>query len=314
MVQGKAARATRRRAIAYALLIAASLLLLGASDTQPLRDLRAGIGYALTPIRSVLAGTTRSVTGVVGTIAEIDRLRRDNDDLRSRIAVLEAEVQQSDSIRTENERLTELLGVRSSFSHQTVTAVVIGRGISDVERTVTLDRGSDHGIAAGDPVVASGGGLAGSVMEVGARHSQVLLVSDTRSLVIGLIESSRATGEVEGRLSASLAMLRIPSTQAVALDDRVVTAGLTLGDDVRSPFPRGLLIGRVVDVDADAASIVQTALVQPAADLERLEYVLVITDFEPVEPLPTLAPSPSPSPTAPPSRRPRGSEAPAATP
>lgn len=305
MVQGKAARAARRRAIVYAVLVAGCLLLLGANDTQPLRDVRAGVNYAMSPIRSALVGATRSVTGVLATIAEIDRLRRDNDELQARIQVLEAEVQRSESIRIENERLTELLGVRSSFEHETVVAQVIGRGPSVQERVIALDRGTDHGIAVGDPVVAGGGGLAGSVMEVGTRHSYVLLVSDPRSLVIGLVEASRATGEVEGRSSANLAMLRIPSTQAVAVDDRVVTAGLTLGEDIRSPFPRGLLIGRVVDVEADAASIVQTALVEPAADLEQLEYVLVITDFEPVEPLPTIAPSPGPTPAD--SVRPRAS-------
>lgn len=311
MVHDKAARATRRRVILYVVLVAGSLMLIGVSDTMPLRDLRAGVGFALAPIRAALAGTTRSVTGVFTTIAEIDRLRRDNEEQAARIAALQAELQEAESIRTENERLTQLLGVQSSFSHQVVAAVVIGRPISDLERVVTLDRGSDQGVSVGDPVVSSNGGLAGSVMEVGSRHSDVLLISDTRSLVIGLIEASRATGEVEGRLSANLAMVRIPSTEAVAVDDRVVTAGLTLGDDVRSPFPRGLLIGRVVDVDAAAAAIVKTALVEPAADLEELEYVLVITDFEPEEPLPTISPSPSPAPTPSPSRRPRASVSPA---
>ncbi|CAN5671122.1 hypothetical protein BH18CHL1_BH18CHL1_02940 [soil metagenome] len=311
MVPGKAARATRRRVIIYVVLVAGSLMLMGASDTMPLRDLRAGVGFALSPLRTALAGTTRSVTGLFTTIAEIDRLRRDNEAQAQRIAALEAELLEAEGIRVENERLTRLLGVQSSFGHRSVAAVVIGRPISDLERVVTLDRGSDDGVSVGDPVVSSDGGLAGSVMGVGSRHSDVLLISDTRSLVIGLIEASRATGEVVGRLSANLAMVSIPTTEAVAIDDRVVTAGLTLGDDVRSPFPRGLLIGRVVDVDEDAAAIVKTALVEPAADLDELEYVLVITDFEPPAPLPTISPAPSPSPTPPPSRRPRGSVSPA---
>ena len=59
-----------------------------------------------------------------------------------------------------------------------------------------------------------------------------------------------------------------------------MTAGIELGGGVRSPYPKGLLIGQVVDVRRDANAVVQTAYLQPAADLERLEYVLVITDYE----------------------------------
>ena len=59
-----------------------------------------------------------------------------------------------------------------------------------------------------------------------------------------------------------------------------MTAGIDLGGGVRSPFPKGLLIGTVVDVARDANAVTQTAFIQPAADLDRLEYVLVITDYQ----------------------------------
>jgi rod shape-determining protein MreC len=118
----------------------------------------------------------------------------------------------------------------------------------------------------------------GIVVEVGSDHAFVRLLSDTRSLVIGLDVTSRATGEIRGRLSSPLAMLNVPVTQRVEIDDRVVSAGLDLGRGYRSSVPKGLLIGRVVDVRRDPAAVVQTALVEPAADLEGLELALVITD------------------------------------
>ena len=60
----------------------------------------------------------------------------------------------------------------------------------------------------------------------------------------------------------------------------MVTAGIELAGGVRSPYPKGLLIGQVVDVQRDANDVVQTAFLEPAADLDQLEYVLVITDYE----------------------------------
>ena len=147
----------------------------------------------------------------------------------------------------------------------------------------------------GDVVLADGGALVGRVVEVGPNFSRVLLVSDTRSTVIGLVEPSRATGNIQGQLGGALLMTQIPTTEEVKVDDVVVTAGIDLGDGVRSPYPKGLLVGRVVDVQRDAASVVQLALVDPAVALDKLEYVLVITDYEGGIP---IAPEPSGSPDA----------------
>jgi len=303
MVQSRDSRTTRRRAIAYALLVAFCLLLLGASNTAPMLEVRQGIGFALSPIQSALTGVTRSVTSVFSVITQIEQLRRDNQELATRVQRLEAENRRLESVALQNDQLTRLLGVRASLDYDTLAAEVIGRQISPTERIVVLDRGTDDGVTVGDPVLAGEGALIGSVMEAASNRSVVLLLNDTRSVVIGLVESSRATGEVDGRLSGPLAMINIPSTDAVTVGDRVVTAGLDLGEDIRSPFPRGLLIGHVVDVRTDPNTVVQTALLAPAATLEKLEYALVITDFESVpidEPEAGPSSAPSPEPASPP--------------
>ena len=75
-------------------------------------------------------------------------------------------------------------------------------------------------------------------------------------------------------------MTQIDASADISLGDEVVTAGIELGSGVRSPYPKGLVIGQVVDVKRDANDVVQTAFLQPAADLDRLEYVLVILDYE----------------------------------
>lgn len=294
MIQSRASRTARRRILAYTLLIALCLVLLGASSAAPFVEFRRGVGFALAPVQATLANATRSVTSVFGAITQIDALRRTNEELASRVQVLEAANQRLLSIEAENERLTELLGIQSAFAGDTVAAQVISRQFSQAERVVAIDRGTDQGISVGDPVLGSGGALVGSIMQTGSNFSQVILLNDPRSVVIGLVESSRATGEVEGRLSAPLGMTKIPATDAVAVGDRVVTAGLQLSDQIRSPYPRALLIGRVVDIEDDPSDVVQVALVEPATDLERLEYALVITDFEPVV-VPPAGPSPAPS-------------------
>jgi cell shape-determining protein MreC len=88
-------------------------------------------------------------------------------------------------------------------------------------------------------------------------------------------------------------MQNIPTTEQISVNDVVVTAGLEVGEGTHPPFPRGLLIGNVVGVQTDPSAVVQTALIQPAADLDSLERVLVVTNFEP---------PPSPRPSASPRR------------
>ncbi len=123
-----------------------------------------------------------------------------------------------------------------------------------------------------------------------------MLLTDPSSTVIGQLVSTAATGQVIGQLGGVLVMGQIDSAETIDLGVEVVTAGIELGGGVRSPYPKGLLIGQVVDVRRDANSVVQTAYLQPAADLDRLEFVLVITDYEgglpPLESSPSTAPRP----------------------
>ncbi|HVQ23410.1 MAG TPA: hypothetical protein VMT36_09060, partial [Candidatus Saccharimonadia bacterium] len=149
----------RRRGIAYVLLIAASLLLIALSGSGALGDLRAGIGFALTPIQEALTGITRGATSLVTTVGEIDQLRKDNRALESENLALEAENRRLQSLVTTNAGLSALLGIRSTLDYRTVAAEVIGREISQSERVVTLSSGSDQDISVGDVVLADGGAL-----------------------------------------------------------------------------------------------------------------------------------------------------------
>ena len=299
-----ATRVSRRRGIGYAVLLAVSLLLLAFSGSPPLREVQRGFAFAMTPIQSVLTRATRRVLSVADAVTEIDQLRSENRRLQERNTSLEIEVQRLAEIRAQNEQLTRLLAVRSTLRYESVTAEVIGRQVTQYERVVTLDQGTDRGITPGDVVVGGGAAVVGRVIDVGANFSRVLLISDTRSTVIGLIESSRATGDVQGQLGGPLVMSNIASTDKVAVNDTVVTAGIDLGEGIRSPFPKGLVIGRVVDVRRDPNVVVQTAYVHPAAPLDRLEYVTVLTGYEgglgPATPVPGATPGATLAPSAPP--------------
>lgn len=293
-----ASRSARRQAIAYIALLAISLLLLAFSNSGPLLELRRGVGFALSPIQEALRDGTRTVSSFFAAIGEIDRLNQLNEELTRRVQELEAENRRLESLRVQNEQLTELLNVKSSLTYETVAAEVISRRSTSQERVISLDRGTEAGIGLDDPVLGGGGALVGRVIEAGPNFSRVWLISDPRFVVVGLIEASRAVGDVHGQAERPLEMTRIPVTDEVNLGELVVTAGIELETGIRSPYPKGLLIGTVVDVRGSPDQLFQSALVQPALpNLERLEYVLVITEYEGGLPDASPPASPLPSPT-----------------
>jgi rod shape-determining protein MreC len=273
-------RIARRRAIAFIALLAASLVLMAVSGSRVVVDLQQGIGFAFRPMQSALDGFGRNLASISSALGEIDQLRQDNEALRAENERIRIENRQAEELRRENEMLTGLLQLRSGFEYETIAASVIGRDSSEVQRRITLDRGTSDGIEVGDVVIAGGGALVGRVVEAGATSATVQLISDSGSTVIGQLMTSAATGEVTGQLSGSLSMENIPAAATVTLGEEVVTAGIELAGGIRSPYPKGLVIGRVVDVRRDANQIVQTAFLEPAATLDRLEYVLVILDYK----------------------------------
>lgn len=288
-------RASRRRTIAFMVLLAISVVLMALSSNRLVRDIQGGIGYAFRPIQSALDSTASGIASIAAAVTEIDQLRIDNEALRDENDRLRIEAARMEEIQRENVLLTSLLQFRAGFEYQTVAATVIARESSEFRRVVTLDRGTTHGIEVGDVVVAGGGALVGRVTDVGPEASTLVLLTDGTSTVIGQLVTSAATGAVIGQLGGVLVMDRIDATERIDLGAEVVTAGIELAGGVRSPYPKGLLIGQVVDVRRDANAVVQTAYLQPAANLDKLEYVLVITDYE--GGLPPIEEQPVPCPT-----------------
>ncbi len=275
-----ASRATRRRAIGYVGVLAATLVMLAVSADPLVVNLQHGIGFAFRPVRSAIDSFGHGLGSIATAIGEIDQLRLENETLRAENERIKEESQQAAEIKRQNEVLTGLLQLRNGFEYETAAAAVIARDSSEVQQRVVLDRGTSDGIRVGDVVISSGAALVGRVVDAGTTTSTVQLISDPGSTVIGQLLTSVGTGEVTGQLPGSLLMENIDAAVTVALGEEVLTAGIELAGGVRSPYPKGLVIGSVIDVRRDANKVVQTAFLEPAADLEHLEFALVVLDYQ----------------------------------
>ncbi|HEX3428369.1 MAG TPA: rod shape-determining protein MreC [Candidatus Limnocylindrales bacterium] len=274
-----ATRAARRRAVAFTALVSISLILMALSSSPLITEFQSAVGFALRPVEGAIHNVADTVSGMVSAVGEIGALHNDNASLRRENDRLTAENLRATAIEHENEQLTALLQLRNSFAYQTAAAEVIARESSEARRSVTISKGSDAGIVLGDVVIAEGGALVGRVTQVGPNFSIVVLISDRSSTVIGQTDTSAAKGDVVGQLGGALIMQNIDSTEKVQPGEQVLTAGIQLSGGVRSPYPKGLLVGVITDVKHDANSVVQTAYLLPSIDLDKLAYVLVVLDY-----------------------------------
>lgn len=270
----------RRRVVAYVALLMASLILVTISSNPFVRDLQNGVAFAFKPVQVAVGGIARDVSSIATTIAEIDGLRQENAELRQENDRLDAESRSAAELRRENEQLTALLQLRSGLDYRTLAVTVIARESSEARRAIVIDRGTDDGLAAGMVVIGGGGALVGRIADVGPSFAHVVLISDSTSTVIGQLLNTVYTGKVIGQLGGALVMQDVDAAAKVEIDEEVFTAGIELEGGIRSPYPKGLLIGRVVDVTRDPNEVVQTVFLEPAAPLDRLEFLLVITDYE----------------------------------
>jgi rod shape-determining protein MreC len=178
-------RTTRRRTIAFSVLVSLSVLLMAFSSNPYLREVQSGIGFAFRPIQGALDGVAGGVASIGAAIAEIDRLRVDNGSLHSENERLAAENARLQEIARENALLTDLLQLRAGFEFKTAAASVISRESSEFRRVIGIDKGTNDGIKVGDVAVAGGGALAGRVTAVGPDSASIVLLTDGTSTVIG---------------------------------------------------------------------------------------------------------------------------------
>jgi rod shape-determining protein MreC len=266
------------------------------SATAPVKELQSGVGFAFRPFQGAVAGVAATLGSVVQSIQEMQNLRQDNRDLRAELDRLRIENVRLQEFQVENDQLLAVLGAKNGSDFHTIAATVIARERPEIGRIMTIDRGTNDGLIVGDVVIAAGGAVAGRISDASPTTAHVTLISDPSSTVTGMIQGERATGDVAGQLSSPLRMANIDATVRVNIGDQIVTAGIILGNGVRSPYPKGLPIGQIVDVQRDANAVVQVGFLTPTADLDKLEYVLVITDYHGgLPPPPGSSPSASPA-------------------
>jgi len=268
--------------ILFLLLTTVSVILLVLSSTDHMAPVEGAMSTASRPLLSVFNNIGRQADNIITTARDLSSLRSENRRLQAIVDTLTIDNARLTELQTENQQLRELNRFRQlnpfyDFRGGQLIARVISRGPTNYLSAITIDLGTDQGIAAGMPVVTERG-LVGRIQKVGPTTSTVLLITDPSSGVQAMIkrENSRAVGIVTGQVGGSPVMEYIAQEADVTPGDEVITSGLG------GNFPKNLIIGQVTEVIKQDFDMYQRAVVRPTVDFNRLEFVLVITNFEPL--------------------------------
>ncbi|HKI55445.1 MAG TPA: rod shape-determining protein MreC [Anaerolineales bacterium] len=208
---------------------------------------------------------------------DITTLRQQNSELENEVANLQAQVIQLQQQVGETQLLAALVDFSRARPENTYkAAAVIGRDPSPFLHYVIINRGSNDGILRGMPVVTDQG-LVGRVDAVIADAARVQLITDSVSRVNVRLQNAEEEASLIGSVTGDVTLELIPQDANIETGDLVLTSGLGGG------YPPDLIVGQIVNVRSRDFDLFQRATVQPVVDFNRLQIVLVIVNFKPVD-------------------------------
>lgn len=238
----------------------------GAGVVGTLRD---GVRTLFDPVQSAVTAGVRPVADTVDALVNLAGLRAENDRLREQLEEANRVLAETESIRSENEVLRQLLQLElpGELLTQSVVARVQAGGSSNFDFSVMLDKGADDGIAIGQPVVNLQG-LVGRIDSVTNSSATVKLLTDPDHSVAVRLAGSGLVGTAEGRGSGDLKFVSSRAEESVEEGEVVVTFA--------NRYPAGLIVGTVArSAEVTAGSGLQTTI-DPAVDFGRLDFVRVV--------------------------------------
>jgi len=226
------------------------------------------------------AGLDNTVKFTRNTVNSVGELK----DLKNRYDLLYAELDEYRGIhrdflevKRENREFKKLLGFMDSLDHDSIPCEIIGKDPSNLSSTVIINKGSKHGIEKNMPVVAEQNGMigiVGKVINVGIQSSLVLPLLDQSSYIAGRLSKSRFEGLING-LGSNEGFLELNYVKKIALND-ISVGDLVETSGMKSLYPKGYYIGRIVDISRVEYETSLSIKVEPIIDFSRLEYVSVL--------------------------------------
>ena len=257
--------------------VALALMSFFSASSSPLANVT---GVLASPFRAAYTAVATWFNDKQAYYKNVTALEEENAALKKAIAEMEETVRQAQADRDENKLLRDLLDLRAQRRDLSdfEAAAITEHSVTNWASSLTLNKGTAHGVEAGDSVIDATGALVGVIDEAGHNWSTVLTTVDTDTSLGARVFRTKDLGLAQGDFSLMgknlLRLDYLPSDCELLSGDLVETSGLG------GFFPSGLVIGYVREVQLDDSGAASYAIVAPAVDFDELTEVFVIKSFD----------------------------------
>ena len=260
--------------VAAVILTAALTILGGVTGSSVPKMVVQGV---MTPLRAGANALTVQAERFYNYIFRYEALLAENEILKEQISQMEDDARLADSVERENQRLREALELKSYHEdYKMVDANIIAWSSTDWTNTLTINRGAKSGIEVDMCAITANGQVVGLVTEVGPNYAVIKTILDSTLEISATISSTGNNGMVTGGYiegnAKLLKMDYLPSSAVILNKDQVVTSGSTV-------YPRNLILGYIIDAGFDDTGVAKYAILQPAADIDSLEQIFILTEY-----------------------------------
>ena len=225
--------------------------------------------FLFSPIQNLFTSTTDSISDSIGHYLFMAEVSRENDRLLLEVDRL---LKKNNELLERNKLLERRANLTANIDEKErpfVVAKVIGYDATQWSKVIFINRGTDHKIEKNLSVVTDAG-VVGHVIHASLKSSKVLLITDSRSAIDSLFQETRKSGITVGTGEDICEMKFVPISAKVSVGDKVISSGLG------GVFPKGLMVGTVVDVVKQDHELFQDIKVSTSVDLSNVEEVVVL--------------------------------------
>jgi len=260
------------------LVTIALLVVIGvsANKSSKLNWLSNILSVPLKPVQGFFTSAGREIEDFFAYFQDIDELRKENEALKAEVEELRRQNREYSELKAKNDELRRALNLKAEFADYTITgANIIAVAPGNWFSVFKVDVGEQDGIRADFPVVTGSRGLVGRVLDTDKSTSNIQTIIDEESAVSGWIAKpggghAIVKGDLELKQEGLCKLIYIPIEVDIEVGDIVETSG------VGGIYPKGIEIGKVIEVRKTNSELGRYAIIQPTADFRRLEEVFIL--------------------------------------
>ncbi len=225
--------------------------------------------FAAQTVQNFFASLSQGVRLTTAQYLNLLNIKSENARLQSENAEMITRLNQFNESQNELERLRTLLDFKNNTKMELIPGQVIGRDLVADHNTITINKGTKHGLHAGQAVLTVSGAV-GYIFKPQYFTSHVMLITDRYSVVDALIQKTRSHGIVEGKNKESCVLQYVERTEDVKIGDLIVTGGL---DNI---FPKGFPLGVVNSIERKTKSASLIIEIKPVVDANKIEEIFIV--------------------------------------